>query len=117
MEDKDLLEKYILKFIEKASKENVDLTFVSGGCKQGADHMAEELAEKYNIPIIIHYPDKSQMKDDSRNEYVKQLFARNTLVARDSDVLIALVAKDRKGGTEDTLKKFKAMGKQTEILL
>ena len=36
-------------------------------------------------------------------------FYRNTFIARDSDILIALVAEDRKGGTEDTLKKHKGV--------
>ena len=33
-------------------------------------------------------------------------FVRNGDIAKDSDVLIACVAPDRTGGTEDTIKKF-----------
>ena len=35
-------------------------------------------------------------------------FVRNGDIANNSDVLIACVAKDRKGGTEDTIGKFLA---------
>ena len=34
-------------------------------------------------------------------------FTRNTDIARDADVLIACVAKDRTGGTEDTIRKWR----------
>jgi hypothetical protein len=72
---------------------------VSGGCPEGGDKFAEDIAKEYGIPIIIFYP------------YWKKFgkaagFVRNTPIALRSDILIALVAKDRKGGTEDTIKKF-----------
>lgn len=38
-------------------------------------------------------------------------FIRNTLIAEESDILIACVASDRKGGTEDTVQKFVNYGK------
>jgi len=36
---------------------------------------------------------------------------RNTLIAKDCTVLIACVAEDRTGGTEDTIKKADDLGK------
>jgi len=92
---------------------------VSGGCKQGGDRFAEIFIKEYNIPedkVIIHYPDKSKldpekMKRNPRWAYAEINYARNTLIARDSDILIAVVAEDRKGGTEDTIKKAKKMQK------
>ena len=46
------------------------------------------------------------MKKNPRWAYAEINYARNTLIARDADDLIAVVAEDRKGGTEDTIKKF-----------
>jgi len=41
----------------------------------------------------------------------------NTYIARDSDILIACVSKDRKGGTEDTIKKYLKLGKNKLYLV
>ena len=71
----------------------------SGGCSKGADNFAEQLAKKLGLSILIHYP-KWILHGRSAG------FMRNTTIARSSDVLIACVASDRKGGTEDTIKKF-----------
>ena len=79
--------------------------FVSGGCPRGADRMAEGIAIVRRIPIIIH---------EAKWEELGRVagFVRNTLIARDSDVLIAMVAPDRTGGTEDTVSKMLALGKE-----
>lgn len=105
--DLELLRKAFLEIYEDGD------TIVSGGCPLGADHMAEIFIKEYNISedrVIIHYPDKSKldpekMKRNPRWAYAEINYARNTLIARDSDILIAVVAEDRKGGTEDTIKK------------
>lgn len=89
---------------------------ISGGCKQGGDRIAEALANLIGDGsqdfIRIHYPDKSQldsalMKINPKAAYAKINYARNGLIAEDSEFLIACVAPDRKGGTEDTIKKWK----------
>lgn len=97
-------------------------TIVSGGCPKGGDAFAERLAKKYSIPIKIHYPDKSSldgklMKVNPRAAYAKINYARNTLIANDSDILIAVVSSDRKGGTEDTIKKFLKRKTERYLLL
>ena len=71
----------------------------SGGCATGADHFAEEIAKHHGIPILIFYPNTKDLG-------VRGYFERNTEIARHSHVLIACVAEDRKGGTEDTISKF-----------
>lgn len=86
-------------------------TLVSGGCKLGGDRFAEIFRDEYSIPMVIHYPDKTKLKGNERRDYAEINFARNTLIARDCDVLIACVAKDRTGGTEDTILKTKRMKK------
>ena len=72
-------------------------------------HFAEIIAKQSGSSIIIHYPDW--------NTHGKSAgFIRNTLIAEDCDVLIACVAEDRKGGTEDTIKKVKALEKKVYLV-
>jgi hypothetical protein len=76
---------------------------VSGGCPKGGDRFAELIAEKFGLTeanggLIIHYADWEK--------YGKRAgFLRNTDIAQDADVVIAVVAADRTGGTEDTIHK------------
>lgn len=85
---------------------------VSGGCPEGADRFAEIIAGHRGVTPIIHYPDKSKLdpellKKAPRAAYAKICYARNKLIALDAFVLIACVADDRRGGTEDTIKHFR----------
>jgi len=71
----------------------------SGLCKSGADRFAVVFQKKYKTK----YP----WFPAEWNKYGKRAgFIRNTDIAENSDILIACVAPDRKGGTEDTIKKF-----------
>ncbi len=111
-EDKKLLQKTLLEIYEHGD------TLVSGGCPVGADYFAEELSREFNIPIMIYHPDKSKLDKNSYWSYVEMYHNRNTLIANNSDILIALVMPDRKGGTEDTIKKFlKGNSKKNLFLL
>ena len=74
-------------------------TFVSGGCPQGGDRFCEIVAAELKAPIHIH-PAQWHLYGRSAG------FKRNGLIARDADILIACVAADRRGGTEDTIQKF-----------
>ena len=79
---------------------NEDIELVSGGCARGADSFAEQIAKNLGYDITIHRPDY--------HKYFRTApFVRNDLIAKESDILIACVAEDRKGGTEDTIRKFK----------
>jgi hypothetical protein len=83
---------------------------VSGGCSQGGDRFAEVIAKSMQVPIMIHYA--------QWNTYGKSAgFRRNGDIARQADILIAVVAKDRTGGTEDTLKKYNQTLKEEVILI
>jgi len=82
----------------------------SGLCPKGADRFAVVLAEKHKVKSIWH---SAKWGVHGRAAG----FVRNDLIARDSDVLIACVATNRKGGTEDTIKKFKKLGKPNLILM
>jgi len=83
---------------------------VSGGCPRGADSFAERIAKKRGLSITIHYPDWDGVGKSAG-------FVRNTYIAEDADVLIACVAPDRRGGTEDTIHKYEFLGKSRLILV
>jgi hypothetical protein len=70
---------------------------VSGGCPTGADAFAEMIAHERSIPILIYYADWNKHGRAAGP-------IRNVDIARASDVLIALPALDRTGGTESTIK-------------
>ena len=81
----------------------------SGGCGKGGDRFAELIAKQEGIPILIFYPNYKRYK-------MGATFVRNTEVAKHSDIIVACVVKPeegletvlnrKKGGTEDTLRKF-----------
>ena len=81
---------------------------VSGGCAKGGDRFADQFARSLGLTIITHYPNWSKGKAAG--------FMRNTDIARDCDVLIAVVSPDRSGGTEDTIKKTKKLGKKVILV-
>lgn len=85
-------------------------TIISGGCPKGADHFAEMFSTKYDIPIRI-------ICADWETYGFAAGFIRNSDIARESDILIACVAKNRKGGTEDTIKKFKIKHPKSKIII
>lgn len=102
--DFKLVETAFLNAYDKGDK------ICSGLCPKGGDRFAVVLAKKYNVETIWH-----PAQWDKHGKAAG--FIRNGLIARDSDVLIACVASDRKGGTEDTIKKFKKLGKEFNLLL
>jgi hypothetical protein len=82
---------------------------VSGGCWKGGDKFAEIIAKHSRTPILIYYANWNLGKHAG--------FLRNTDIAKKSDVLIACVAEDRTGGTEDTIKKFKKFHPDGKVIL
>lgn len=72
---------------------------VSGGCPKGGDRFAEVIAKTDGVPILIFYPNWKKFGRGAA-------FVRNKSVADMADIMIACVAEDRKGGTEDTIGKF-----------
>jgi len=90
---------------------------VSGGCPQGADKFAEEIAAEKDIFISVHHPNLPK-RGSPRHMYVQAYYARNNLIARQADVLLALVAEDRKGGTENTIEHFvKDKGSAEKVII
>ena len=95
-------------------KELEPTEIVSGGCKKGADAFAEEIAEFLNIPTKIFLPKLSY--GQSYHKAVNAYYARNKEIAQYCDLLIAIVSKERKGGTENTIKHAEASGKEIILL-
>lgn len=86
-------------------------TICSGLCHAGGDRFAVMLQRYYKTPYIWHEAEWDRLGSDAGK-------IRNTYIAEDSDVLIAMVADDRKGGTEDTIEKFvKLKGDKNLILV
>lgn len=91
---------------------------VSGGCPKGGDRFCEVIAKRMgcteeNGKLIIHRPNKPP-KGSPRYKWAEEYYKRNTLVAQETEensVVIACVAPDRTGGTEDTLKKVERHNK------
>lgn len=83
---------------------------VSGGCPKGADNFAERIAKYKQIPIKIYYAEWDLLGK-------KAGFVRNTPIALDATVLIACVASDRTGGTEDTIKKFQKAHPTNQLII
>lgn len=74
----------------------------SGGCSEGGDHFAYIIHKDNAIPYI-EFP-------ANWKKYGKKAgFIRNLNIAEWSDILIACVAEDRTGGTEDTINQFKKL--------
>ena len=84
---------------------------VSGGCHKGADCFVPRLTKEFRLnKPIIHKPQYHLYGDNAT-------FVRNTLVAKDSDILIACVAPDRKGGTENTITKFQEFHPEGKLII
>lgn len=101
----------------------------SGLCREGGDRFAVLIADRVRLPDdkrIWHPADWGNLDVPNarirRNKYGKLYnanagFDRDGLVARDSDVIIACVAPDRRGGTEDTIRKFLATKPRENLIL
>lgn len=125
--DKDLeiVENTFLDLLEEFNLKDEEVIIVSGGCPQGADRFAEIIACKNKMEMEI-FPakwddleslgpegEKPVIRTNSRGKYnMLAGFWRNGDIAKASDVIIACVAEDRTGGTEDTLKKAQKLGKK-----
>lgn len=79
-----------------------EIIIVSGGATRGADRFAEMLAYEHDLWLEEFNP----AFKSTRKEQLKEYFRRNKEIADNCDYLIACVSKDRKGGTESTIKFF-----------
>ncbi len=103
---------------DRASVEQVvselppDAIVVSGGCR-GVDTWAVDAARRRGLGVEVIRPNLTGTQH--RGEVVQAYFDRNAVVAERSDRLIAFVAPDRKGGTENTIAAARSLGRPVEI--
>lgn len=91
---------------------------ISGGCPEGGDRFAELIARRMGLTekrggLVIHRPNKPSPGSPGWC-YTQEFYKRNTLVANETEedsIVLACVALDRTGGTEDTIKKVERRGK------
>jgi hypothetical protein len=85
---------------------------VSGGC-EGPDQWAAAAARSQGLPVVEHLPDTAGCRQ--RFEFTRAYYGRNQKVVDDCDQVIAFVAADRKGGTEDTIRRARKAGKPVDV--
>lgn len=95
--------KIVFNLVERLIGENPgrQLTIVSGACRLGADNFAAEAARLYKVNLVEFPVPPGDYSE--RWMYAKAAYDRNRKIAENSDVGFALVHKDRKGGTENTI--------------
>lgn len=108
--------KIVFEIVEKAISKNPDkeIILVSGACHKGADAFAAEAARVYNVKIVEYPVPKVQYKH--RGEFAKAAYARNRLIAENSDMGFALVSPDRTGGTENTIRHYVDLKKKVYLV-
>lgn len=84
------------------------IVIVSGGCPTGADSWAEDIAHEYRLDLNVHAADWSNGRGAG--------LARNTLIAQNSDMLIACWD-NVSHGTKDTIDKFKRFHPDGQLVL
>jgi hypothetical protein len=61
----------------------------------------------------VHRPDLDRVH--TWWQAAERYYARNHRIVEDSDLIIAFVAPDRSGGTEDTIRRAERTGKPVEV--
>jgi hypothetical protein len=85
---------------------------ITGGAK-GPDQWAEQAARIRGLEVIVHEPDLDGAR--TRWQAAERFYARNQRIVDDADLVIAFVAPDRTGGTEDTIRRAVRAGKPVEV--
>jgi len=99
----------------------LEVTIVTGDCNEGGDKFARELANEYKCVLDekkIKDPETGEEMDFKNHRWfdiftMRDIFySRNEEIAEEPlDYLIAIVAPDRKGGTENTIRHFRRLHK------
>jgi hypothetical protein len=99
--------------VEACIAEIAPETVVVTGGAIGPDRWAEQAARARGLGVVIHKPDLEEAR--TRWQATKRYYARNQAIVDDSDRIIAFVAPDRRGGTEDTIRRAMRAGKPVEV--
>jgi YspA, cpYpsA-related SLOG family len=86
---------------------------ISGGCR-GPDRWAAEAARARRLPVVEHLPELPPA-GSPRWAFTRAYHARNQRIVDDCHAVVAFVAPDRLGGTEDTIRRAKAAGKPVQV--
>src|SRR5690242_862360 len=81
---------------------------VTGGAA-GPDSWGEHAARARGLEVVVHRPDLDGVR--ARWEAAERHYARNQRIVDDADLIIAFVAPDRTGGTEDAIRRAVRAGK------
>ncbi len=121
-ENKKRIKDFIFKLKQKYGDDTI---IVSGGCKNGAD----KYAKKYALELGVQYEEYPPFHE-VHNLYcvlpescygipykVTNYFARNKLIAKNSDYIVAFIPEGHvSNGTNNTLKYAEKFGKKTIII-
>lgn len=85
---------------------------ISGGAR-GPDTWAVESAREHDLEVVVHLPDLEGAATSF--EVTRRYYARNQRLVDDCQRVIAFVSPDRRGGTEDTIRRARRAGKPIEV--
>jgi hypothetical protein len=103
--DREVVEAYIAELAPGT-------VVITGGAK-GPDQWAEQAARTRGLEVVVHEPDLGAAR--TRWQAAERFYARNQRIVDDADMVIAFVAPDRTGGTEDTIRRAIRAGKPVEV--
>jgi predicted Rossmann fold nucleotide-binding protein DprA/Smf involved in DNA uptake len=89
-----------------------DTVVVTGGAR-GPDQWAEEAGLARGLAVVACKPDLAGVR--GRWEAAERHYARNQRIVDEADRIIAFVAPDRRGGTEDTIRRAECAGKPVDV--
>ena len=88
-------------------------TVVITGGASGPDRWAEQAARARGFEVVLHMPDLAGIR--TRWQTADRYYARNQRIVDDAEMIIAFVAPDRTGGTEDTIRRALGRGKPVDL--
>ena len=88
-------------------------TVVITGGAEGPDCWAEQAARARGLEVVVHELDLAGVR--TRWQAADRFYARNQHLVDDSDRVIAFVAPERRGGTEDAIRRAIRAGKPVEV--
>jgi hypothetical protein len=85
---------------------------VTGGAR-GPDRWADQAAQGRGLEVVVYVPGLDGVR--TRWQAADRYYARNQQIVDDAEMIIAFVAPDRTGGTEDTIRRALCAGKPVEV--
>ncbi len=99
--------------VEACISELAPATVVVTGGAKGPDQWAEAAARARGLTVVVHRPDLQSVR--VYYQAAQRHYDRNQRIIDDCDQIIAFVASDRTGGTEDTIRRAERTGKPVEV--